>query len=244
MPRVRREGETMTDQARVTKERVEELKAWLEEVRFNDQVEILGDIPSDLLAILDDYSSMRAELASAQMTNAKNGAVIIEQMAQLEKQRPLIEAVREVPYDSLRHLVEISHAGGEHQYGQHPPRRTQTEGGREMNKQRMLSWLITTKAHAVVRFEQEGLTYRPEDEATFDAVYALIESSGEKRKPGTLGYHDVDEFYPEPAPPIRVTREWIGKLIHEGYLCGAYNDNQERFVSMLREKGIEVEEKG
>jgi len=44
-------------------------------------------------------------------------------------------------------------------------------------------------------------------------------------------------------PPIRVTREWIGKLIHEGYLCGAYNDNQERFVSMLREKGIEVEEK-
>jgi len=171
-------------------------------------------------------------------------------------------------------------------------------------------------------------------------LIGLIESSGEKRKPGTLGYHDVDEFYPGPAPspglsaplpaeveeamdtlheaaydglcykyhakdkvewwdavlkaeaiiksalgpappsgereemvhlmdkierklalpqgkaiarkiralilapPIRVTREWIGKLIHEGYLCGAYNDNQERFVSMLREKGIEVEEKG
>jgi hypothetical protein len=34
-----------------------------------------------------------AELLTAQMTNAKNGAVIIEQMAQLAKQAPLIEAI-------------------------------------------------------------------------------------------------------------------------------------------------------
>ena len=49
-----------------------------------------------------------------------------------------------------------------------------------MNIHRMLSWLITTKAHAVVSFDNEGLTYSPKDEETFNAVYALIESSGEK----------------------------------------------------------------
>jgi hypothetical protein len=35
-----------------------------------------------------------AELAAAQMTNAKNGAVIIEQMVELERARPLLEAAR------------------------------------------------------------------------------------------------------------------------------------------------------
>jgi len=40
-----------------------------------------------------------AELAAAQMTNAKNGAVIVEQMAQLAKQAPLVEASRAVLAD-------------------------------------------------------------------------------------------------------------------------------------------------
>jgi len=42
---------------------------------------------------------LKAELLSAQMTNAKNGAVIIEQMAELEKQRPLVEAANGAIYE-------------------------------------------------------------------------------------------------------------------------------------------------
>jgi len=52
-----------------------------------------------------------AELAAAQMTNAKNGAVIVEMMAQLERQRPLIEAVMAVPDDYVSLCPYIAERG-------------------------------------------------------------------------------------------------------------------------------------
>ena len=83
-----------------------------------------------------------------------------------------------------------------------------------MNIHRMLSWLITTKAHAVVSFDNEGLTYSPKDEETFNAVYALIESSspsgnkaeGEKSGmwgvdlSGTQGARVSNLVFPAPSP--------------------------------------------
>jgi len=75
----------------------------------------------------------------------------------------------------------------------------------EISKQKMLSWLITTKSHAVVLFDQENIPYSQEDEATFNEIYRLIESSGEKDVPlhgdvmcevcGAIGHL-------LPAPPI------------------------------------------
>ena len=85
-----------------------------------------GSLPeSTINDILDDYSSLRAEnerlkenvqrceenyaealhLASTYQETAEKAE------AQLAKQAPLIEAVMGVPFDSLRHLVEIIHMG-------------------------------------------------------------------------------------------------------------------------------------
>ena len=50
-------------------------------------------LSSEHTEALSRAEKAEAELAAAQMTNAKTGAVIIEQMVALEHQRPLIEAV-------------------------------------------------------------------------------------------------------------------------------------------------------
>ena len=94
-------------------ERVEELRVWLLERRYNSGVRQLESI-NDLLAILSDYEKMRAEiehrcdqrdaalesigLLSAQLAKVKadfSEALKIgyDQQADLEKFRPLIEAV-------------------------------------------------------------------------------------------------------------------------------------------------------
>ena len=54
--------------------------------------QIAADLATDRCRLIADNNCLKAELAVAQMTNAKNGAVIIEQMVALEHQRPLVEA--------------------------------------------------------------------------------------------------------------------------------------------------------
>jgi len=89
----------------ITKKRVDKLREWLKTYSFA-YVQC-----AEILTLLSDYEKMRAEIENRcdQRDAALESVGLLS--AQLEKQRPLIEAVREVPYDSLRHLVEISHAG-------------------------------------------------------------------------------------------------------------------------------------
>jgi len=58
--------------------------------------QIAADLATDRCRLIADNNCLKAELAVAQMTNAKNGAVIIEQMVQLARQAPLIEAAQSV----------------------------------------------------------------------------------------------------------------------------------------------------
>jgi regulator of replication initiation timing len=60
-------------------ERVKELREWLEDVCFNDQAEVLGDIPKDLLVILDDYEEMREWKDRAEKAEAENEKLRNEQ---------------------------------------------------------------------------------------------------------------------------------------------------------------------
>ena len=90
----------------------------------------------------------------------------------------------------------------------------------EISKQKMLSWLITTKSHAVVLFDQENIPYSQEDEATFNEIYRLIESGGEKD-----------------APKV-VTREWVDKLIEKIIAGRPWWDIRDT----LYKKGIVIEE--
>lgn len=48
--------------------------------------------PMSREGLLSDLKTAKSELATAQAVNAKNGAVIVEQMAELERVRPLVEA--------------------------------------------------------------------------------------------------------------------------------------------------------
>jgi len=45
----------------VNAERMKELRAWIEEVQFNDQAEMLGDIPADLLSLLSSHEKVLEE---------------------------------------------------------------------------------------------------------------------------------------------------------------------------------------
>jgi len=103
-------------------ERVKELRERLDEALQEWPLLFLSGVEiEELLVLLSDYAALRAEneelhgecgtwedsfkrinaalskaeaeLLAAQMTNAKNGAVIVEMMDEAERQRPLIEAV-------------------------------------------------------------------------------------------------------------------------------------------------------
>jgi len=66
-------------------ERIKELKEWLEEVRFNDQAEMLGDIPADLLAVLDEHAALKAEVELLNQNAMRDYAGHLELKALAEK---------------------------------------------------------------------------------------------------------------------------------------------------------------
>ena len=87
-------------------DRIARLQA--ENERLRADKESLRRLLRDALTSAQDKE---AELAAAQMTNAKNGAVIIEQMVALEHQRPLVEAVMGVGINQLKAGVGLHTVG-------------------------------------------------------------------------------------------------------------------------------------
>ena len=89
-----------------TRERIGGLRKRLEIWRDNSNSPFLSDCYADLLAILDDYEKTRVKLEKLQIREDALGHLLDEKKAELEKVRPLLEAVNTV------HLID-NFDGGE-----------------------------------------------------------------------------------------------------------------------------------
>ena len=76
-----------------TRERIGGLRKRLEIWRDNSNSPFLSDCYADLLAILDDYEKTRVKLEKLQIREDALGHLLDEKKAELEKARPLLEAV-------------------------------------------------------------------------------------------------------------------------------------------------------